>query len=55
MIIAAVKVEKSISVIKSGLRPIERPVLAWIVFAGIYEVNENYISIPETHKKNRTM
>ena len=55
MIIPAVKVEKSISVIKSGLCPIERPVLAWMVFAGMSEVNENYISIPETQKENRTM
>ena len=28
MIVAALKVEKSISVIKSGLRPIERPVVS---------------------------
>ena len=55
MIVAALKVKKTISVIKSGLRPIERPVVSLNDVYEVYEVNENYISVPETQKENHTM
>ena len=53
MIVAALKVEKSISVIKSGLRPIERPVVSLNnVYGGVWSKWEYvHISIPETHTK----
>ena len=55
MIAAALKVEKSISVIKSGLRPIERPVVSLNdVYGGAWSKWEPYKYTRNT-QKNRTM
>ena len=48
MMIAALKIKNSISVIRSDPHLIKRP-----VFSMNGEVNENYISIPETLKNWR--
>ena len=55
MIAAALKVEKSISVIKSGLRPIERPVVSLNdVYRGAWSKWEPYKYTRNT-QKNSTM
>ena len=55
MIVAALKVKKIVSVIKSGYAQKKGLLLAWTMFTGVHEVNDNYISMPGTHTKNRTM
>ena len=52
MIVAPLKLEKSISVIKSGLRPIERPVVSLNdVYGGVWSTWELYKYTRNTKRK----